>query len=356
MRVQAGKRPVYQRLSLGSKSQRSAAGPGSETSPPLATSGHRRADRVRSVAFDFDSTHSHFILRAMSKIIGIDLGTTNSVVAVMEGDQPTVIQNAEGQPADAVGRRVQQDRRAAGRPGRQAPGGHQSREHHLLHQALHGPPLRRSQRGNEDGAVRSRRAPRTATCASRPAARNCAPPQISAMILQKLKQAAEDYLGPAGDQGRDHRAGLLQRRAAAGDQGSRQHRRPRGDAHRQRADRRGAGLRARQEEGRDHRRLRLRRRHLRHLDPRSRRGRGRGEVDQRRHAPRRRQPRSAHHRVDHRASSRRATASIWQGPHGAAASARGGGEGQDGAVVGDGDARSTCRSSPPTPAGRSTWR
>ena len=32
----------------------------------------------------------------MSKIIGIDLGTTNSVVAVMEGDQPTVIQNAEG--------------------------------------------------------------------------------------------------------------------------------------------------------------------------------------------------------------------------------------------------------------------
>ena len=32
----------------------------------------------------------------MSKIIGIDLGTTNSVVAVMEGDQPVVIPNAEG--------------------------------------------------------------------------------------------------------------------------------------------------------------------------------------------------------------------------------------------------------------------
>jgi molecular chaperone DnaK len=32
----------------------------------------------------------------MSKIIGIDLGTTNSVVAVMEGDQPTVIPNPEG--------------------------------------------------------------------------------------------------------------------------------------------------------------------------------------------------------------------------------------------------------------------
>ena len=32
----------------------------------------------------------------MGKIIGIDLGTTNSVVAVMEGDEPTVIENAEG--------------------------------------------------------------------------------------------------------------------------------------------------------------------------------------------------------------------------------------------------------------------
>src|SRR5512139_1573549 len=33
---------------------------------------------------------------AMSKIIGIDLGTTNSVVAVMEGDQPKVLTNAQG--------------------------------------------------------------------------------------------------------------------------------------------------------------------------------------------------------------------------------------------------------------------
>ena len=37
----------------------------------------------------------NFHTKRMSKIIGIDLGTTNSVVAVMEGDQPTVIQNAE---------------------------------------------------------------------------------------------------------------------------------------------------------------------------------------------------------------------------------------------------------------------
>ena len=33
----------------------------------------------------------------MAKVVGIDLGTTNSVVAVMEGGKPTVITNAEGQ-------------------------------------------------------------------------------------------------------------------------------------------------------------------------------------------------------------------------------------------------------------------
>ena len=69
-------------------------------------------------------------------------------------------------------------------------------------------------------------------------------------------------------------------------------------------------LRSRQEEGRDDRRLRLRRRHVRHLDPRSRRRRRRGQGDQRRHAPRRRQPRSAHHRLDHRGVQEDATASI----------------------------------------------
>ncbi len=38
----------------------------------------------------------------MGKSVGIDLGTTNSVVAVMEGGQPTVVSNAEGGANDAV--------------------------------------------------------------------------------------------------------------------------------------------------------------------------------------------------------------------------------------------------------------
>ena len=51
------------------------------------------------------------------------------------------------------------------------------------------------------------------------------PPEISAKTLRKLKEAAEAYLGPQGEQGRDHRAGLLQRRPAAGHQGRRPDRR-----------------------------------------------------------------------------------------------------------------------------------
>ena len=43
-----------------------------------------------------DSISLRFHTKSMSKIIGIDLGTTNSVVAVMEGGEPNVIPNAEG--------------------------------------------------------------------------------------------------------------------------------------------------------------------------------------------------------------------------------------------------------------------
>ena len=81
----------------------------------------------------------------MSKIIGIDLGTTNSVVAVMEGGEPVVITNPEGgRLTPSVVAFTKTGERLVG-PGRQAPGGDQSREHRLLHQALHGPEVRRGQ-------------------------------------------------------------------------------------------------------------------------------------------------------------------------------------------------------------------
>ena len=42
----------------------------------------------------------------MGKVIGIDLGTTNSCVAVMEGDKPKVIENSEGRSHDAIDCRI----------------------------------------------------------------------------------------------------------------------------------------------------------------------------------------------------------------------------------------------------------
>ena len=124
------------------------------------------------------------------------------------------------------------------------------------------------------------------------------PAQVSAYILQKMKETAEAKLGETITAGRHHRSRLLQRRPAPGHQGRRQDRRPGSAAHHQRADGSRARLWPRQEEGlQDDRRLRPRRRHLRHLDPGDRRRRVRGEVDQRRHLPRRRGLRHAPRRV-----------------------------------------------------------
>ena len=58
----------------------------------------------------------------MGKIIGIDLGTTNSCVAVMEGGEAVVIPNAEGARTTPSVVAFSKDRRAYGRSGRKAPG------------------------------------------------------------------------------------------------------------------------------------------------------------------------------------------------------------------------------------------
>jgi hypothetical protein len=195
----------------------------------------------------------------------------------------------------ALGRRIHQEWRAAGRPGGQAPGDYQSGEHVYSIKRFMG---RRYDEVSEEMKMVPYKVVQSGDhVAVEAQGKEYTPPQISAMILQKLKKAAEDYLGEKVTEAVITVPAYFNdaQRQATKDAG--QDRRPRREAHHQRADGGRAGLRARQEEGRDHRRLRLRRRHLRHLDSRSRRGRHRGEVHQRRHAPGRRQHRPAHRRL-----------------------------------------------------------
>ena len=109
----------------------------------------------------------------MPKAVGIDLGTTNSVVASWRRRAHRHPQR-RGRADDAVGRRLLQVRRGAGRRGRQAPGHHQPGPHRPLGQAPHG---------------------RQLVARSTSTARRYNAQEISARILQKLKRDAEGYLG-----------------------------------------------------------------------------------------------------------------------------------------------------------------
>ena len=78
----------------------------------------------------------------MAKIIGIDLGTTNSCVAVMEGNEPVVIPNSEGhRTTPSVVAFTSEGERKVGDPAkrhREAPGYYEPEADGLLDQAFHG--------------------------------------------------------------------------------------------------------------------------------------------------------------------------------------------------------------------------
>jgi molecular chaperone DnaK len=130
----------------------------------------------------------------MSKIIGIDLGTTNSVVAVMEGGSPTVITNPEGgRTTPSVVAFAKGNERLVGQVAkRQAITNPENtvfsikrfmgRRFDEVTEEMRMVPYRVVRAENGDARVDIK-------------GKNSSPPEISAMILQKLKQAAEDYLG-----------------------------------------------------------------------------------------------------------------------------------------------------------------
>src|SRR5512132_3253692 len=130
----------------------------------------------------------------MSKIIGIDLGTTNSVVAVMEGGEPVVITNPEGgrltpsvvaftKTGDGLVGQVAK-RQAVTNPENTVFSikRFMGRRFDEVNEEMKMVPYQVIRVGNGDVRVHA-------------GGKEYSPPEISAMILQKLKQAAEDYLG-----------------------------------------------------------------------------------------------------------------------------------------------------------------
>jgi len=130
----------------------------------------------------------------MSKIIGIDLGTTNSVVAVMEGGEPVVITNPEGSriTPSVVGFAKSGERLVGQVAKRQAVTNPENtvfsikrfmgRKFNEVNEEMKMVPYQVERADNGDVRIKAGDKPYS-------------PPEISAMILQKLKQAAEEYLG-----------------------------------------------------------------------------------------------------------------------------------------------------------------
>ena len=130
----------------------------------------------------------------MSKIIGIDLGTTNSCVAVLEGGEPTVISSTEGgRTTPSIAAFTKEGERLVGQPAkRQAVTNPQNtifsikrfmgRTFDEVKNDLDEIPYKLIKSDSGSVVVDSNN-------------KTYSPPEISAMVLQKLKQTAEEYLG-----------------------------------------------------------------------------------------------------------------------------------------------------------------
>jgi len=132
----------------------------------------------------------------MGKVIGIDLGTTNSVVSVMEGGDPVVIPNAEGaRTTPSVVAYTKDNERLVGQVAKRQAVTNPSNTIFSIKRFM----------GRKCSEVKSERklVPYEIECDAQDrvqvkvphADKTFTPPEISAMILQKMKQTAEDYLG-----------------------------------------------------------------------------------------------------------------------------------------------------------------
>ena len=144
----------------------------------------------------------------MSKIIGIDLGTTNSVVAVMEGGEPVVITNSEGgRTTPSVVAFTKDGNRLVGQVAkRQAVTNPENtlysikrfmgRKFNEVQDEIKQVPYKVEKASNGDVRINAD-------------GKQYSPPEIAAMVLQKLKQSAEDYLGTSCQQSGYYRSGIF---------------------------------------------------------------------------------------------------------------------------------------------------
>jgi molecular chaperone DnaK len=134
----------------------------------------------------------------MSKIIGIDLGTTNSVVAVMEGGEPVVIANQEGgRTTPSVVAFTKSGERLVGQVAKRQAVTNAENTVYSIKRFMG----RRYDEVNEEMKMVPYKVTRSSNADARVdiSGKEYSPPEISAMILQKLKSAAEDYLGQKVD-------------------------------------------------------------------------------------------------------------------------------------------------------------
>ncbi|MGC6491332.1 MAG: molecular chaperone DnaK [Myxococcota bacterium] len=130
----------------------------------------------------------------MGKIIGIDLGTTNSVVSVMEGDKPTIIVNEEGnRTTPSVVAINKDDERLVGVVARRQAITNPTNTVYSAKRLI-------GRRFDESEKIISRLPyevvpASNGDCRIRMGGKDFSPPEIAAMVLQKLKTQAEAYLG-----------------------------------------------------------------------------------------------------------------------------------------------------------------
>ena len=130
----------------------------------------------------------------MSKIIGIDLGTTNSCVAVMEGNEPVVIQNSEGRrTTPSIVAFVDGGERKIGDPAKRQAITNPTKTVYSIKRFMgnsYDESQKEADRVPYDVVRGDNNTPRVKIDD-----RLYTPQEISAMVLQKMKKTAEDYLG-----------------------------------------------------------------------------------------------------------------------------------------------------------------